>query len=238
MILNRIRIAALALFAAILATFHLPAMAQDNVDPYEEMYAAIQSGVDQDVVIENALEAIRNQYAQIPDFITLEAQSPGLINDYVDAISPVLMKSMTRSNAEMKVSMIALLRSEFTPEGALEVAAHYRTDAMQRLMGNVSRNFSPDNTLSGIETDAPVTETQINRDINLAATRGALALSAADRAEITRKMAASPTLRKFEMMTPKIVAVRTEQENKPLLASEEAELEKIAEEFFVKRFGG
>lgn len=250
MIFAKFRIAAAALFAVSIATFHLPASAQDSVtapaqtgqdapmDAHAELYAAIQSGIDQGIVMENALKAIEREYAQVPDFIQLEAVSPGFVKDYVAVLRPILVKSMTRSNAEMRLNMIDLFRREFTPAEASEVAMHYRSGPMQRLLGNVSRSFSPDSTISGIESDAPITAEQVDRDVTRAAVRGAIALSAEDRAEIDKKLAESAALRKFEALTPKIVAIRTEQENQPMRPDEEAELTALAEAFFAERFGG
>lgn len=237
MTFNRIRLAVAALLAAILATLHLPAIAQENVDAHAELYDAIQSGMDQDVMIENTIDSIRREYAKVPDFIALEASSPGFIDDYVDALKPVFLKSMERANTEMKGDMIALFAREFTPDEALEVAGHYRSPPMQRLLRNVSTNFAPDNTLSEIESGDPITSSQINRDISSAAIRGTFALSPEDRKDIERRMKESEPLRRFENLTPKIIAIRTEQENKPLTAAEEAELTAIAQKFFADRFG-
>ncbi|TRD11852.1 hypothetical protein FGU71_08285 [Erythrobacter insulae] len=233
---HRVRLAMLAIIAALFAALHLPALAQDNDDPHADLYAAIQSGIDQDTILENSMEAIRREYARLPQFIELEAISPGLIKDYVSALRPIFAKTMARSNAAMKLDMIDLFRRELTDAEAAEVAAHYRTDVMQRLLGNISTNFAPDSTLSGIESDAPITEAQVNKDIASAAATGAVQLSGEERGEIARKLLESAALRKFEQLNPKIVAVRTVYENEPLLPDEAAELEALAEAFFAERF--
>nr|WP_298930572.1 DUF2059 domain-containing protein [uncultured Erythrobacter sp.] len=240
-----IRNAIFALFAAIWAAFSLPAYAQDTsddaavsqVDAHADLHAAIQSGLDQDTMLQNTLDSIEREYARIPDFIQLEASSPGFISAYVEALRPVFETSMARANAEMKANMINLFREEFTREEASEIAAHYRTDAMKRLLGNVSRSFSPDSTISNIEEGAPISQNQVDRDLTRAAVSGAVQLSADDRADIQKRMAESAALRKFEALTPKILEIRTAQENQPLRPDEEAQLMKLAEAFFAERFG-
>lgn len=210
--------------------------ANESIDAYEDLYDAVRGGMDLNLMIATSIEAIRRQYRQIPEFIALEEESPGFVDAYVEAIRPVLEEGMVRVDQETRLEMIALIRKELTIEQAKEVAAHYRTPVMRKLMGNVAENFSPDSTLSDIDSGEAVSEQKVNQDLARAAMRGTQALTAEERMQIARKMARSPALRKFEALSSKVVAIRTAKENEPPRPEEQAKLDKIVAEFFESRF--
>jgi hypothetical protein len=207
-------------------------------DPaYADLIAAIEESVDQDVVIDNALTALRREFAETPEFAAAEAASPGVIAEVVAGMRPILVEQNERVTALYRPEMVALLANRLTPEEATSIAAFYRSASGRKLIGNVASAYSPDATLSNIESDGPITADQVGKDINSAVNSAIEELSEEERRKMTAEALNHPALFKLLPINPGIQAIRVKMENEPLTPSEEAAVVALIESIFDRRFG-
>lgn len=229
----------LALAPVALLAAAAPAAAQGEapLDPaYSDLVAAIEMTVDQERVITNGLNALQKEFAATEAFAEAEALSPGLIAEVTNGLRPILTAQNSRVQALYRPRMVALFARSLTPDEAKSVAAFYRSDIGRKLVGNVANAYTPDATLSGIETEAPVTADQVRADLNAAVESGIDQLSADDRRKMIAATLSNPALLKLEKINPSLQQLRVEMENEPLTAEEDAALVAVVEGVFARRF--
>ena len=230
---------ALSLILAGGAGFAPPAFAQHiapEIDPYDDVVHAMLEGLDRSAEIDATLDAMRREYRATPVMAKLEKQSPGLIDELVEAARPVIEASLARNSNVMNTEIAALFRANLTVSEAAEAARFFRNPSVKRLLGNVSRNYSPDNIASGIGSDAPITVEQVTKDAQNASAKGVMATSKTDLAVVEKLGEESPVWRKLKMLLPQIREIRTRIENAPLTAEEDAILDAAIDKIFARRF--
>lgn len=233
--------ASLALALAPLAALApaTPALAQagDASDAaYGELYAAMESSVDQELMVDKALEVLGREFAASPEFKTAEAESPGLIKEMLANLRPIFVSQSERVRKLYRPTTLALLARHLTPEEATSIAAFYRSDLGRRLMGGMVQNYSPDATLSNLETQAPVTAEQVQTDISNATNAAISAMSQEDMMALGRLAMAKPELLKLSLIGQGVQELRAQMENEPLTAEEDAAIVAAVEDVFTRRF--
>lgn len=227
---------ALPLAALVPAT---PALAQAEASSdaaYEELLAAMEGAIDQKLVMESALAALGRGFAGTPEFSQAEAESPGIIAEVLTGIRPIIEGQSARVSKLYRPSTLALFARHLTPAEAGDVAAFYRSDLGRKMMGNFSRQFAPEATLSGIETAAPVTREQVEADLGKAASATVSALTQDELMELGRQAQAKPALLKMSLIGPGVQEIRVQMENEPLTAEEDAAIIAVVEDVFGRRF--
>jgi hypothetical protein len=139
-----------------------PALAQaeaSNDAEYEELFAAMEAAIDQKLVLDASLAALAREFAGTAEFSQAEAASPGLIAEVVGDIRPIIEGQSARVSKLYRPTTLALFARQFTPEA----------------------------TLSGIETAAPVTREQVQADLGKAASATVSAMSQDDLTELGRQ---------------------------------------------------
>jgi hypothetical protein len=215
-----------------------PSAVNSNPDDpaFADLIDAIEATVDQDKLITNGLEAVKRQFASDPTLAAAESASPGLIDEIVENLRPIIKQQNRRVTALYRPEMIAAIAAYLTPEEAASVAAFYRSDIGRKLMSNVVANYDFDSTISTMMDDKPVTADQVRDDINSAVNQGVAQLSRQELMEMGRLAMANPALMKLQRVNPEIQLVRVKMENAPLTEEENAAIVAVVEGIFARRF--
>lgn len=203
---------------------------------YGDLYAAMQESVDQGQLINAAIAALAQEFAVTPEFAEAEAESPGLIAEVVNGMRPVFEAQSERVRVLYRPSTLALFARHLTPAEAADIAAFYRSAIGRKLMGGLSASYTPEATLSNIQTDTPVTREQVQADIGRATDAAVSALTNEDRAELGRMALANPALMKLSLIGNGVQELRVQMENEPLTAEEDAAVVAVVEDVFNRRF--
>ena len=233
--------AALAIGLAPLAVLApaTPALAQagEASDPaYGELYDAMEGSVDQGLMVDKALVVLAREFAASPEFKLAEVESPGLIDELIVNLRPIFVTQSERVRKLYRPTTLALLARHLKPEEATSIAAFYRSDLGRKLMGGMVGNYSPDATLSNIQTEAPVTADQVKEDISKATNATISALSQDDLMELGKLAMARPELLKLSLIGNGVQELRAQMENEPLTAEEDAAIVAVVEDVFKRRF--
>lgn len=228
--------------APALATALATALANDSIGSldaaYSDLYAAMREGLDEGQIIEGSLAALGREFVANPDFAAAEAISPGLIAEIVDGMRPIIVGQSERLSALYRPTTLSLFARSLTPEEARAIADFYRSDIGRKLLGGLSHSFSPDATLSSIQTNSPVTREQVQTDVNAATSKVIGQMSEAELMEIGRIAMANPALLKLNSISGGVQELRAQMENEPLTAEEDAAIMAVVEDVFGRRLGG
>jgi hypothetical protein len=216
-----------------------PAMAQAGEasdQAYGDLYDAMEGSVDQEMMVDKALVVLGREFAASEEFRISEAESPGLIQEMLDNLRPIFVSQSERVRKLYRPTTLALLARHLEPEEASSIAAFYRSDLGRRLMGGMVQNYSPDATLSNLESQAPVTAEQVQQDISNATNATISAMSQDDLVELGKLAMARPELLKLSLIGKGVQELRAQMENEPLTAEEDAAIVAVVEDVFNRRF--
>ena len=220
--------------------FTTPAPTIANPQPdhpaYFDLIAAIESTVDMNTVIGNALGAVKRQFQADPNLGAADKASPGLIDEIIAGMRPVIDRHNARVTAAYRPRMAAVTANYLTPEEAVSVAAFYRSDIGRKLMGGVIANYDMDQSIASAMKDENVSESDVQADILNAVGKGMSAMSQDDMAEMAKMTLTNPALMKLNLIGPPMQKLRAQMENEPLSAEDDAALLKVVETVFAKRF--
>jgi hypothetical protein len=206
-------------------------------DPaYADLYAAMESSVDQGQIMEGVVSALAGQFAATPEFAMAEEASPGLIEEVVAGLRPVFMAQSERVRLLYRPANIALFARTFTPQEAVTIAAFYRSDLGRKLMGGLSRSYVPQDTLSTALDGSAITRDQVDADLGRAINAAMGTMTEQDMIEMGRLALANPALLKLERLGGAVKEIRVQMENEPLTADETAAVEAVIEDVFARRF--
>ncbi|MEO0700028.1 MAG: DUF2059 domain-containing protein, partial [Pseudomonadota bacterium] len=96
------------------------------------------------------MEVVRLEFASVPEIASANAMSPGLIDEMMTELRPIFRDYKKRIGELYRPRMIAILADGLTPSEASDVADFFRSELGRRILGGVSRNYSPDATLDGV----------------------------------------------------------------------------------------
>lgn len=212
------------------------AVAEAQHAAYADLIATIEATVDQEQAIGNAVAALAQQFAAVPEFAAAEAASPGLIAEVAAGLRPVLAAQNRRVQALYRPQMIALFARHLTPGEAESVTAFYRSDLGRRLVGNVTGAYRPQATLSGVTAGQPITADQVRADIGNALASGVGQLSEEELVALGQVARDNPALFKLQQIGPEMQQIRVRMENEPLTAEENAAVAAVVERVFTSRF--
>lgn len=211
-------------------------LVQDAAPEHYDLYAAMEEGVDQSLVTDNALAAMRRELAADANISLLETQSPGLIADLAESVRPMFKDHTVRVRDMYLPRMTALFARHLTPSEAQEAANFYRSEVGRRMLKLLSSNFTVDAVVSDFDEDAGISREDVNRDLNSTVASAVGEMTPEDLAEIERVVAASPGLLKLNGMQGEIRSLRTKMENEPLLPETEQQMQSAMEAVFAQRF--
>lgn len=213
-----------------------PAAAQVDEAAFEDLFNAIEESLDKDAAFENTLDALRRELANVPHMAALEQESPGLINDAVEAMRPSLVIATARADRNFRRETVSMFRENLTEDEAIEVAEYFRDPVIARMLGVVSRTYSPDAQLENIESKTRITQEQIERDARGASNRALAEISSDELEDIERRMEQSAAWRKFVTLRPQMTALRAKVDNAPLSPQEQLSLDTAIEAVLAQHF--
>ena len=225
-------------FATVRQQTPAPTIANPQPDhpAYLDLIAAIESTVDMNALLTNGLGAVKRQFQADPNLGAAERESPGLIDEIIAGMRPVVEKHNARVSAIYRPRMAALTADYLTPEEATSVAAFYRSDLGRKLMGGVFANYDMDKTVAIAMQDKPVTEAEVRADILTAVGKGMQTMDTEDMVAMAKLSQDNPALLKLAVIGPPMQRLRTQMENEPLLPEDDAAILKVVETVFAKRF--
>lgn len=209
---------------------------QPDHPAYGDLLDAIESTVDKNVLISNGLATIKRQMQSDAGLASAETASPGLLDEILAGMRPILERQNLRVTALYRPRMAAAMADYLTPEEATSVAAFYRSDIGRKLMSSVVANYSMDQTMANAIADKDVTEADVRADINSAVVQGMKSLDSKDMVEMTRQAMSNPALIKLNRVNPRIQRLRAQMENEALLPEEEAMIGSLMESVLSRRF--
>ncbi|MEL6737720.1 MAG: DUF2059 domain-containing protein [Pseudomonadota bacterium] len=199
-------------------------------------------GVDTEAALDATMIVVRREFASVPEIAAANAMSPGLIDEMMTEMRPLMRDYQERVRVLYRPRMIAILADGLTPAEASDVAAFYRSELGRRILGGVSRNFSPDATLDSVseleeDEDFEATREDVETDLLNASAASMQELRDEDFATLARLAAEKPALLKLNAIMPQIVSMRAEMENEQTTSEEDARLQSAIEGVFERRLG-
>ena len=209
---------------------------QPDHPAYADLIDSIDSTVDRNRLIANGLASIKRQMEANEALAAAETASPGILDEILVSMRPVLESQNQRVTVLYRPRMIAAMADHLTPDEAASVAGFYRSDIGRKLMGSVVANFNMDQTMATAMSEKPITETEVRADISSAVTQGLQQMDGADLAEMGRQAMTNPALLKLQRVNPQIQRLRAQMENEALTPEEDAMIGQLIESIFMRRF--
>ena len=216
--------AALLAPAAALAQPAAPsAVEEPQSDAFSQLYAAMESGIDQGQVLDNMVNATVLQMAQAdPAIRDMEKSYPGVVRALVAGIRPHIAAYSERVRIETRPRMVAAIAEVMTVEEATALAAFYRSPMGQRLMQLATSNIAVSNVAGEFIDGEQVSAEAVARDLEETGRRGLAQMSPAEQAELVRVALATPGFDKLQLLQTRVAPIRAAMENAPPTAAEEA----------------
>jgi len=220
-----------------------PALAQEQaqasaeeVDVYADLVEAMFEASDREAELDNALSAIRRQFIADPSFAELERESPGYVDDIIEAMRPILGEIAANSEVNLRREYVRLFSENLTSEEAIELTDLYRDPVFQQILRRMSQSFTPDAMMEDLDSKAPIERDDLVEDVTRAA---AAAVSEASPQEIIRmnqRIQNSQAWSAFQEIQPVLIDTRLKIENSPLTPAEDRALMEAIEQVQEKHF--
>lgn len=209
---------------------------QPDHPAYADLIIAIEEAVDKETVLGNAMAVVGQQLRADPNVGAADAASPGLVDEILAGMRPIIDQHNDRVTKAYRPRMVAVMADYLTPEEAVSVAAFYRSDVGRKLMSGVIANYDMERVISAGMQDKPVSEDEVRSDITDAVSKGMAQMDQSDMEAIGREALANPALLKLQRIGPQINRLRTQMENEPLSPEDDAAIVAVVETVFTKRF--
>ena len=191
---------------------------------YCDLHDAMLAGVDQDVALDNSMKAIETAFRAEPDIQALEQDAPGTIAKIIRAMRPVIKDMNARIQREYRPAFLEIYQKHLSADEARDLADFYRSEVGRKILGAASAGYSPDQTISGALTDQPVTQEQIDADLDNASQAAIEGLDSEDLAAIDQALRDNPTLLKLAPAMREIRQMRLAMEREEPNADEDARM--------------
>lgn len=232
--------------AAILLSMAAPLGAVDSVeaqvestatDPHADLYAAIEEGVDKELMLDNIIDTALTEIINIePMFELMEAERPGFLDGMGKIMRPILARHSNRLQEIYRPQMIAIFKGGLNADEATQIATFYRSEVGRKLLGGVGASYTGAQSVrSAIENpDGEIPRDKLEADIERAGIKAYLSLSAAERQIISDTETQTPAFAKFSSVLPAVNALRFDMENAPLSPEDEAAIETDLTDFIAR----
>ncbi len=222
---------ALATFGLAPNPFAAPASAQvdqpaepESETAYEALHDAMTAAADNEAVFDNSMKAIERAYRQAPEMMALEEQSPGIIAKIVEAMRPSMWDLSNRIQVQYRPTLIAVYKKHLTAKEAGDLATFYRGPLGSRILRQAAAGYSPDATLSDLSEDKPITQDQVDADLEAAMQAVVKGLSSEDMVAMLQAMRETPAILKLRPVFDEIRVIRVQMENEQPTPEEEARI--------------
>lgn len=170
-----------------------------------------------------------------PSFATLEAQSPGLIDEVMANMKPLLVEFTISEAPRYRRGVAAVYARHMSVDDIEAATTFYASPLGQKLLDKVGENLSLTSMLGEMSSnlDAPTSERAVTNDLDRTALRAINELSPEEIAEI-EEIAGAGWFESIERARPDLVAYDTRFTNEP--APEfESRVEQVVTEILEKR---
>lgn len=137
--------------------------------------------------------------------------------------------------------MVGLFARNLTASEAQDIAAFYRSELGRRILGGVSRNYSPDATLENVQELEGQSEDEVRdnvaSDIGNATQATISELSQDDLVAMGKLAMEKPALLKLGQINPQMIALRAQMEQEQPTPDEAAQIEAVIQAVFERRLG-
>lgn len=197
------------------------------VNGYDELYAAILGGIDEQVMLDRMIASITGQLAtSSPAIIKAEALYPGYSAAVAQAMGPALALHSKRLHQLYRPRMIGTFTELLTEPEARDAAEIYRSPVGRKLLSGVVLGFDGTAMLSTAIHDGNVTAEAVKTDTDIAVTRSVNSLSDDDLAQLEQFARTKPVILKLGRLGEKGAHLRAEMENEPMTPEEEAMMDR------------
>lgn len=238
---TRLVLGAFALSPLALVAVPVPSAAQQSDAAYQDLFNAIDEGVDHEVALDSTMKVVRREYAAIPVIAQVDQMSPGLIDEIVKEMRPIFRDYQARVRDKYRPQMVGLFARNLTTSEAQDIAAFYRSELGRRILGGVSRNYSPDATLENVQELEGQSEDEVRdnvaSDIGNATQATISELSQDDLVAMGRLAMEKPALLKLGQINPQMIALRAQMEQEQPTPDEAAQIEAVIQAVFKRRLG-
>jgi hypothetical protein len=194
---------------------------------YEDLYAAIQGGIDEQVMLDRMITSIGGQLAtSSPAMIQAEASFPGYSAAMAQAMGPVLALHSKRLQQVYRPRMIGVFTEILTEPEASDAAEIYRSPVGRKLLSGVVAGFDGKAMLSDAVQGGDVSTEAVRTDTHIAVTRSVNGLSKEDLAQLEQLARTKPVILKLGKLGERGANVRAEMENEPMTPDEEAMMDR------------
>lgn len=199
-----------------------------SVDAFDDVYAAMLGGVDQEQSLTILTETLARQMETAnPAMIEAEAAFPGFSAVIAQAMRPVLEGYSGRLQTMYRPRMAAVIGEVLTEAEARHAAALYRMPVGRKLMAGLSSGYDGKATVaSALKSDGTVSAEAVAADGRNAVRQAVNALTPEDLELLGQLAKKQPGLLKLKLLGQKLQPVRVAMENEPMTPAEEAELGK------------
>ena len=196
----------------------------------------MEEGIDQTLMIDAAIIAMRRQMATDPNLALAEEMSPGLIDELAQSTRPAFKDHQMRTREIYIPRMAALFAKHLTPAEARAAAQFYRSDIGRRLLKLTSSNYSMDAMLAEAMEENEITQEMVEKDVGTTLSNVVDQLTPEEMRELARASMDNPAIMKLNLAQSEIKAMRVEMENEPLDEQTEREMQAAMEAIFARRF--
>lgn len=206
---------------------HVPApVGHVAADDFEHLYDTLEQGIDREAMLDGMTASMRTQYAAMPAIAAAERQRPGLLDELMTALRPVLGDYSERVRLAYRPEMIELLRSGLTTAEARELAELYASPLGRIAMGKAAASYRPDNVLATIGRDGEVSAATVDADMKSMAAEALAKLEPAQLQMLVAKVTAMPAFKSLAAIMPRMHAIRAKMEHEPTTSDENAAMER------------
>ena len=183
-----------------------------EASPHAQLLDVMQSGIDEDRVLDNALAVVRSHWEADPNIVAAEARRPGLMDAMLGAAMPLLKRQNVDNKVTFRPKFVAALRSVLNDSEAREITAFYQTPIGKKMLQGVSQNSDFSETIGSVVKDRSLSTEDVARDIDNAAIKTAQQMTEADKAAMVEQLTSKPALQKLPAIQQAIMPVRMEME--------------------------
>lgn len=219
------------------------AAASEAADPYAALVDAIRGGVSLDAQFEQLRSQMRGLLLSADsETSALEKDHPGIVEQILEAITPVLIRHAQRIAASDRLAYVELFRTELSVDDVRQAAAFYGSPLGQHLIQTLVANVSVDATMrEALASDAELSDegdisAQAIRADHAASTRRAVAaLSPAELEQIAQQLRGQAWLLHLNLLQPRMLEIATRSENAPFNPEDAAAIDAAVDAVVRKR---
>ena len=200
-----------------------PAAVQSSA--YADLVAAMQDGIDQDMVIENQLGVVRSIWEANPEMVAAEAAFPGLFDAMIDAGRPIIKRQNAELQDEFRPRFVAALSEALTEQEAVRIAEFYRSPLGAKMLAGLSRTMDNRNSIQeGVKT-GKIDMEDFEKDVVKSAGTVVGTLTAEEQTELVRLFTTEPALQKMTSLQGVVAPIRAEMEHAGMAPFRQKEIE-------------